>query len=1436
MTTHSITTTLMILAGSAVLAYAQTPAPAAPAPQEANIEAQALQPLQQDPQLYTGKLENGLSYMIRPTAEPAGRASIRLFVENGSLDESEATSGVSHFLEHLVFNGSRHYKRGELIPQMQKLGLGFGGDANAYTSLLHTVFMLDLPNLKEETVDFAMTITRDFADGATLEDEAIDKERGIVISELKSRDSEQNRTMVSLLRQMTEGSRVADFMPIGREEVIRNISYDEVRQFYKSRFVPERMTVIITGDVSVEQAEAWVKKYFGDMPKQEALPRPSLGTLTDTPTRELLISNKEQAHTNIFVTVPYAWENKADTIEKRVDNYPLQLAFAMFDRRMERILRKADAPFQSAGMDKSPVFRVAEPFTLSAAAAPEQWEAALTAVICELRKAIQYGFSKEEMEEAINTQLGQLDHAAKTWSSVSAANMASALVDCLDEQKILTTPEEDFRVLAQAVAKLSANPDLCREDLDKNFRADMVKLTMSGTLPEGITEAKLREVFDKAMQLPIEKPEATKAAPFAYENIGEEGSVVSRESLDDLGVTMIQLSNGIKVNLKPVDFQKGSIYVSAAIDGGFMQYGNHMPGLGQMMSSVMNQGGLEAHSADELESLLAGKQVGVGFSASQDRFTFSGPTNEKNLELQCKLIAANILHPGYRPDGETVLRRRLDTLYTKLNTTPDGAYSMQMPRAIFGDDTRFIYPTREQMDAVSTANVKPTLEQALNSGAMEVTIVGDFKVDDILPVITRTFGAMPQRNAEFAAIPEESRNVTFQPWGQRTFLKYDTELDKTLVTQIRPAGDGRDYRRNRRLQVLTSIVREKLFDGLRAVLGESYSPSVRLMLNQDFNNAAFITSTSAGVIGNREKVSAAMESICNGIGQGNITDEEVECAIRPIITAAEKNLRTTGYWLNNLAKLQSDSRQVDMVRNLMDDLRSITADEIRALAKEVYGKDNATFFFTVPDSYQEEQPAPEQTNGIHGEEYTVLITEATAALPEWKKVADTLVAKYPGATLHILPKWDLENCEKALRETEARYAAYVARPEEIGRDIINMFHRAARRVDDDMWGDCMWGVVTGNSAADAQRIAEAKEPLVIKRLLGTTNVHYAAFEHSCCITDWHGSPILEQNGYQEPTSTTIDPNSQQGKEGMQVVFGHQLSKESPELIVTSSHATQYNLEMPFGRGLILPDGKRFYMLQPAQFPYFRAALRAALSGEKTAMPQLAEKLNLKSIEPDTTTRVWLAAGNCLFGDVNYSDQSMAVTALSGYGCNQVVGYTVPSWYGEGGWGTLSMFVSNTTGTTLAEAWFLNNQFLLQKTKEVDEHLLKAEFNDDEITYRLQMSINRSGAKLTPQNARDAVGLVHDRDTVAFYGDPAWPASVDSSHAPAPYSIEWKSDNSFTITANSDTKGRCAVWFPHAGIAKGCTSCDIEGSILTDDFVLFPTLEMKKGEQKTVQFK
>lgn len=958
-----ITITLLALAMSSSLAYSQTPQEQVPAPQttttpQANSPQAAPAPLQVDPQLVSGKLANRLSYLIRPTTEPKGRASLRLYVDTGSLNESPETMGISHFCEHMVFNGSRNFKRGELIPAMQRLGLGFGGDANAYTGLLQTVYMMDLPKLDEETREFALKVMRDFADGATFTDEAINMERGIIISELKSRDSQAYRASKVYLAQILGGTRVPDYLPIGLEEVIQNCPCDTIRAYYHDNYVPARMTVVLTGDIDPAEAKTWIERHFADMKPAANPPRPDIGTLSHLGPDEQIIPNPESALTSIMMTVVSPFEQKADTIERRIDELPLQLAMNMLNTRLSRMAREAESPFNAADVSKEDLFRAATTFCATATAAKENWQQALTAAEHELRRACEFGFDETELRECVGALMAAAQSMVDGWPTVSCTTMAQSLIDSLSDQLTPTAPAEDQRAILAGLERIMANPDLCRQALADAYRMDSVKLTMLGDIPEGATPEQLRSVFSQAQQTKLQAPEKQETLQFAYDKIGEPGTITQRQDIADIGTTTLTLSNGIKVNLKPMDERKNRILVRADVDGGRMNL-PPIPGMAQVATRVMKDSAMEAHTTQDLRRLSMGHNVSLNFSINEDRFTLSGTTNNADLEFQCKLLAASILHPGYNPEGEMLLRRNADAIYTKLETTPNGASTVGTAKALYGNDPRFTMPEKEEMLAVTTAEVRQAVDPFLKQGAMEVTIVGDFNVDDVLPIIQRTFGAMPARRAEFTQPTDAQRTVILRPWGQREFIRYNTELDKTIVTRIVAAGDGRDRKRNRRLGVLSAVAGDKIFDGIRAALGESYSPRVSLELNEKYRDAAYFSIASAGVKRNRVKVNSAIDLILMDLGKGNINQDEFDCVIEPLKARTAKALHNPDFWFTSLSQLQSDPEQLELLRGLQADVASITLQEIQQLAKEIFSSDHQTYLFTVPKDYDEQEPNQE---------------------------------------------------------------------------------------------------------------------------------------------------------------------------------------------------------------------------------------------------------------------------------------------------------------------------------------------------------------------------------------------------------------------------------------------------------------------------------------------
>lgn len=1459
----------MLFLGGALLAV---PAPQAPssAPLQAPPAPGDAQPLHRDSSLFIGELPNGLTYMIRPTSEPKGRMSARLFIDVGSLNETAEVSGISHFIEHLVFNGSRTFKRGELIPAMQRLGLGFGGDANAYTGLEQTVYLLDLPNLNDETVDFALTIMRDFADGATLAEEAIDKERGIIVSELKARDSMAYRAMVNQLGCLLAGTRVAGFMPIGKEEVIRNVTPRQIRDYYGSHYVPRNMTLILTGDITPGQATRWVEKYFGSMERKPSPAPRNVGQLdAQDSIRARVFPNSEQGTLNLSITAVTPARNQPDSMEKRLAEIPQQMAELMLNLRLDKLSQAADAPFLSASAGNDTMFRVADMVSISAQCNPQQWKQALQAIDSELRGACRYGFQPAEFREARAIMENALKNRISSWNTVAAADMAKSLVASLARNELPTDPAEDMRIFETAMKSMTS--EQCREALCHRWEAAPAAVSAMGKAPKELTDETLLQVYAESLKSEAAKPAAAIEKPFAYDSVGSPGKIAAEREVADLGVTQLELGNGVRVNLKPTPFTQGKITVKAALDGGKLSQPKGKPGLNALAAAVVNLGGLEAHSAIDLQRLFAGRTVGVSFSVDDDRFLFSGTTTPEDLELQLKLLAAQIAHPGYRPEAEMQFRRALPATYAQLKHEPGGAYRMRVSDILFNSDERFSFPEQNVMEQRTTDEVREWLAPWLKDGSMEVTLVGDFDPAAVKPLLERTLGAMPARKAAPGPLADGVRKTSVAPWGKSCTIPYDSAIDRTIVSRIFPAGNGRDLRRNRRLSLLAGIARERVFDGLRAALGEAYGPSVSMMANEAYEDSAMISVVSAGILSNRAKVNAAINTIVVALGNGTITQDELDRVVKPQLASLGKKKRSNAYWSAMLGKSQAEPDYLSMIRDAEKDIASVTLNEINALSRSIFGSGKGSTFFILPnavpgapkvekqpeDGARETEEAPSLKPASPGEladpAYAVLISAETAQQKNWLRVAEKLCSVHRGRLI-VLPG-TLKECGRALRSAAPRYLAIVGRPEEFDREAVNVFHRETRRIDSDPYGDCIWGIITGRSADDAMRLAEDAPPLMVKRAGGTTNIDPARFEASSCITDWAPFHVREQRAGRALSDLRFDSPDAPGKDaqayrqdGIVLKFKDMLENDRLQLLVTSSHATPYNLEMPFEKGLIVSGNGRYHMLaMKDKAEYVEALRREPHEGEGPILDLLARR-PYPEIRPDGETRIWLAAGNCLFGDAHRSGNSMAVTALSSYGCRQLAGYTVPSWYGAAGWGTLDLLFNNHDASSFAEAWYLNNQLILERTLRSYPVLMNVAFNADSIDAALRKDsaflegIVKSGYR--PD--KDVLGLAHDRDVLAFYGDPLWVARLDESRAASPWHIDYDG-STLTVTANRNAEGNVCYWFPARRAGEDTNAARLatpslpqgiplpQTGVLTNDFLIIRQLKLNKGEQATVTF-
>lgn len=465
-------------------------------------------------------------------------------------------------------------------------------------------------------------------------------------------------------------------------------------------------------------------------------------------------------------------------------------------------------------------------------------------------------------------------------------------------------------------------------------------------------------------------------------------------------------------------------------------------------------------------------------------------------------------------------------------------------------------------------------------------------------------------------------------------------------------------------------------------------------------------------------------------------------------------------------------------------------------------------------------------------EYVVLVSEKTLKQKDWKKTAAKF-AKHHRAKIIVWRGNDIAKAKDALKKAAPRYVAVVARPQEIDRVFVAKLHTLSREMNDDIYGDFIWGIVTGHDGETASGLLAKDEPLILDHALGTTNFDQQRFKQSFFITDWGTREFVETENYVSKEKTNAKPG-----EEMVDIFAEQWEKIRPQFLMSASHATEFNLEMPFGEGLIASAGTDFYLVPKGKMPGFRRALGNAEKSENFFKTQKLKKLPRAQSE-----KVWIAAGNCLFGDCLRTPFSMAVTAISVADVKQLVGYTVPTWFGEGGWGTSGQFFGGHQATSVGQAWFFNNQILL---KNLPSPLTKypvplsAEGMEGIYVNGLASELAQKGVHIS----RELIGRLHDRDTVAFYGDPLFRTRFNPE---APSTQPWdcrtrRNGNArlFTVktTRGNAYKGDFCLWFPERIFADekfsaqriGEKETAVAPDILTENFVIFRNLELGEGEK------
>lgn len=895
-----------------------------------------------------GTLENGFRYIIYPNAEPPKRVSLRMHIAAGSLMESDDQRGLAHFLEHMVFNGTKNYSAADLIPRMQRLGIAFGAHANAYTSFDETVYMLDLPDLSEDTLKLGFTVMRDFGDGALLSAEEIDRERKVILSEKISRDSVGYRLMEQQFTELLPESLLPRRFPIGTEEIIKTAPRERFLDFYTRFYTPERMTFIVVGDIDPAQIKQRIEATFASMSNPtEPGKNPDLGTIRQPEGLETAVfHDKEVSSTDVTLMLVRPFTPKPDNSGNRAARMPLSIAHSIINRRFERISKEKDSPVAEGGASREELFNFVELGSISITAADDRWKEVVPILEKEFRRAMEHGFTDTELAEAKSNLLNAYEQQVKQKASRKSDGIATVLARTVNDQSVFSTPETDLEIARTSLDAIDAAA--CHQALKSFWEAAGFHLILTTKeRPEG-AEKDLAVLFEDSRGTPVEAPQSRAALPFGYVNFGKPGTVTTRKEVADLGITQVVLSNKTRINLKRTDFEKGKIRLLARIGSGKLSQPADMPMLDAFATAVFEGGGLGKHSNDELQQILAGKNVGSSLAIGEDAFTIGGTTTPADFLIQCQLMCASITDPGYREEALWQFQKAVPMLYQQLKHTPAGP-QQEMEGWLHGGDSRFTSAPMEKLSAYTIEDAKKWLTPELTKGYLELTVVGDFEPESILPHLLATFGALPQRSAIPALLPD-ARKVKFpNAPGAKTFT-YESKIDQGIAFTIWKTNGVRDnVKEFRRLNLLAEILGDRLREEIREKLGASYSPNAGATGSDALENMGYILSESVGKPEDLEILLNTMRELADELATKGATADELDRALKPTLGQLERSLRDNTYWLSTvMSQSQAEPKRLDLARARDADYKSITLSEVNALAKKYLRAENALLVSIKP--------------------------------------------------------------------------------------------------------------------------------------------------------------------------------------------------------------------------------------------------------------------------------------------------------------------------------------------------------------------------------------------------------------------------------------------------------------------------------------------------------
>lgn len=914
------------LAGTALAqtAPAQQAAPAAGVPGWSIASDR----LQADPDVLFGTLPNGMRYAIQRHETPKGEIAVRFAIKGGAKDETDAQRGAAHFVEHMAFNGSKNIPEGQLIPKLERLGLSFGADTNATTSLEYTTYKLDLPNAKAEVVDAALMMMREIGDRLTIAPAAVDRERGVLVSEASVRNDPNRRRIANVLETELPGNRLAAAVTADPQQ-IRKITPKDLRAFYHAFYRPEFTTLVIVGNVDPAEMQKKIAATFSDWqpigpagtdyrgPVKPA-EKPVVAAFVDPAIPEIIQFDKAR---------PYS--APANTVTEERQKLLETIAGNALGNRFQPIALKPNSPVLGAQFARQDLARNFNTFGLYVIARDGKWREGLAIGEQELRRASQFGFSAGEIEEAKANVLSALTNAVAQKKGRRPSAMAEQIVAMSLENEVPTSPEFDLAFYKAIEGTITAETVTAAFRQAWQGKPSLVHVSAKSPIADPAGE--IAALLDKSAQVAVTAPVEAATKAFAYDSFGAPGKVVADSRVEDLGIRKIRFANGLQLNLKKTDWEPGNVAFAMEVGKGASAFAPDKPGIDVMINALLPQDGFKAHDATELRRILAGHQVSLGINAGQDALVANGSVPAKDLTLQLKLLAARLSATGFRPETGAQWAPFAETIGKAMTAQPLQVWQMSLNNVLSGGDGRLGVPSPAALADRSFDQLPAAIGAQLAEGPVALSLVGDIDEDAAIAAVASTLGALPARASRQRTGFAEP-GVSFKAKGTTT-LTHTGQADQGVISVSWPTTDDRDLKAAITRSLLTQTMSLAALDLVREKLGATYTPQGLSYDQSTYAGYGHITLVATAAPAQMTRIEEAFRKIAADMRDHEVSADLLKRAREPLLAAMARSDKQNAGWTGLANTAQSWAERLDRRRQREAVLRSISPADIQAAAK-----------------------------------------------------------------------------------------------------------------------------------------------------------------------------------------------------------------------------------------------------------------------------------------------------------------------------------------------------------------------------------------------------------------------------------------------------------------------------------------------------------------------